>query len=180
MSTATLSAKKAYLLERWKEILVDPELDQYDDNYCIETDADGHVIMSPRPPNSHNRKAYVIARMLEERLGGCASTETRILTEAGVKAADAIWLSINRRDELQEDVFVQAPEICIEVLSPSNTRAEVEQKRALYLAAGAREVWVCDRSSEMSFFDSTGQLERSKLCPNFPTRLDFKSPPSAR
>mgnify|MGYP001313879954 CR=1 FL=1 len=37
-----------------------------------------------------------------------------------------------------------APEICLEILSPSNSIVEMEMKRALYFEAGAREVWECD------------------------------------
>ena len=45
MSTAILTAKKAFLLQRWQQIRNDPELDQYDDDYGIETDAEGHAVM---------------------------------------------------------------------------------------------------------------------------------------
>jgi Uma2 family endonuclease len=180
MSTATLTAKKAFLLQRWQQILNDPELDQYDDDYRIETDADGHILMSPRPPNTHNRKAFLIAHMLQERLGPSASGETRIVTDHGIKVADAVWCPASRWPQNEEnDTFVTAPDICIEVLSPSNTRAEIDQKGALYFAAGAREVWICDRNNKISFFGLEGLLEKSKLCPDFPSRLDL-TPPKPR
>ena len=35
--------------------------------------------------------------------------------------------------------LLQAPEICIEVLSPGNSRAEMTEKKALYFAAGAEK-----------------------------------------
>ena len=99
MSTATLTAKKAFLLQRWQQILNDPELDQYDDDYRIETDADGHILMSPRPPNTHNRKAFLIAHMLQERFGPSASGETRIVTDHGIKVADALKLLLQPRPQ---------------------------------------------------------------------------------
>jgi Uma2 family endonuclease len=77
---------------------------------------------------------------------------------------------------VNQDVFLTAPEICIEVLSPGNTRAEIDQKRVLYFAAGAREVWICDRKNKISFYGPAGLLERSRLCPDFPSRLDLTSP----
>jgi len=36
---------------------------------------------------------------------------------------------------------VIAPEICVEVISPRNSPEEMAEKRALYFAAGADEVW---------------------------------------
>ena len=74
MSTVTLTAEKAFLLERWHQILNDPELDQYE-NFRIETDGNGEILTSPRPPKSHNFKATKIATMLVERLGGEAAIE---------------------------------------------------------------------------------------------------------
>ena len=41
-----------------------------------------------------------------------------------------------------ESALRTAPELCVEVLSPTNTPAEISEKVAAYLAAGAREVWV--------------------------------------
>ena len=67
MSTVTLTAKQAFLLERWHQILNDPELDQYE-NFRIETNGNGEILMSPRPPKPHNFKATKIATMLVERL----------------------------------------------------------------------------------------------------------------
>ena len=57
----------------------------------------------------------------------------------------------------------RAPEICVEVLSPSNSEPEMNEKRALYFEAGAHEVWICDLDGKMEFH--TRGL--SRLCPYF-------------
>lgn len=44
-------------------------------------------------------------------------------------------------DERKSEFF---PDLCVEVLSPSNTKKLVEEKRDEYLAAGAEEMWVVD------------------------------------
>jgi Uma2 family endonuclease len=86
---------------------------------------------------------------------------------------DAAWISDAHDRELAADsvpALTRAPLICIEVLSPSNTQAEMDEKRALYLEAGAQEVWLCGQDGSMSFY--TPELtEKSKLCPSFPTRI---------
>ena len=48
-------------------------------------------------------------------------------------------------------LFERAPEICVEILSPSNSIAEIDQKRALYFDAGAGEVWICNPDGSVSF-----------------------------
>jgi Uma2 family endonuclease len=171
MSTVTLTAKQAFLLERWHQILNDPELDQYE-NFRIETDGNGKILMSPRPPKPHNFKATKIATMLVERLGGEAAIEPQIITGDGVKVPDVCWLHPDRYAEASDpDPFIIAPEICVEVLSPSNTPDELEHKRGLYFAAGAIEVWICDRNNNMTFYGPTGVLTKSGVCPDFPSRL---------
>jgi len=94
-------------------------------------------------------------------------------TADGVRAADVAWASAACMRELGDGTcFVRAPEICVEVLSPSNTKAEIEEKMTLYFDAGAREVWVCAPSGAMTFNGRDGKrLKSSKLCPGFPARL---------
>jgi Uma2 family endonuclease len=76
--------------------------------------------------------------------------------------------------ELSDQVcFTQAPEICVEVLSPGNTEIEMREKMTLYFDAGAEEVWLCDTSGNMRFFEtSTPQtVGASRICPEFPHRI---------
>jgi len=71
-------------------------------------------------------------------------------------------------------LFPRAPEICVEVLSPSNTEAEIKEKTALYFDAGAREVWLCaPEDGKMTFLGSpaAAPTPASKLCPRFPDQI---------
>ena len=76
-------------------------------------------------------------------------------TADGVKAIDVAWLAANR-PEIAEDpqVLTCAPEICVEIFSPSNSLSEINEKRTLYFDAGAAEVWVCAVDGSISFFVS--------------------------
>ena len=54
------------------------------------------------------------------------------------------WASPECMAELgDKSCFPRCPEICVEVLSPDNTDAEIREKMALYFDAGAKEAWVC-------------------------------------
>ena len=85
--------------------------------------------------------------------GGHALTECAVLTGDGVKGVDVAWISEGRvKQGLKGEVLTIAPEICVEVFSPGNTRQQMKAKRQLYFEAGAEEVWLCDRQGVMLFF----------------------------
>jgi Uma2 family endonuclease len=163
-------------LRRWAELLVDPQLAKIEGR--IETDRHGQIIMSPPPAPSHGRHQSKISQLLWNLLlEGEVITECPISTSDGVKAADVAWASPKRMRELgNRSCFPSAPEICVEVLSPGNSEAEIAEKRALYFDAGAREVWLCSESGMMRFFLSPAGAPQaaSSLCPDFPARVDLR------
>jgi Uma2 family endonuclease len=167
-----LESQTAFNVARWTEILDDPRLAKMPER--IETDRHGHIIMSPPPASRHSRRqariAAVFAQLLPE---GIAFTECAISTADGVKAADVAWLA-HERPEIHQDpiLFTRAPEICVEILSPTNTASEIDEKRALYFDAGASEVWICNLDGSITFFVSLDHLQStSTLCPAFPRAI---------
>ena len=164
-------------LRRWEELLQDPTLNRIEGR--IETDRHGHIIMSPPPAASHGGMQSEIAYLLRTLIsGGRVLTECPISTADGVKAADVAWASQQRVRELgNRGCFSKAPEICVEVLSPGNTDAEISEKMALYFDAGAAEVWICALAGNMQFSTSPDAppANSSRLCPQFPARVDLRS-----
>ena len=160
-------------LRRWSELLADRNLAKFEGR--IETDRHGHIIMSPPPAPSHGSFQARIAALLERHLEtGTVLTECPISTADGVKAADVAWASPDSMRQLGQQVcFTRAPEICVEVMLPSNSEAEIDEKMTLYFDAGAKEVWLCSTSGEMRFFVATRRpsARGSKLCPQFPKRI---------
>ena len=156
----------------WEEICADPFLAK--SPYRIETDHWGNIIMSPPADGFHSFRQSRIAIKLEQmRVGGYGLTECPLQTDAGVKAMDAAWMSKERFDQIPSNgVHRIAPEICVEVRSPSNSFQEIQEKLSLYFAKGAIEGWICDRNGQMSFFDGEGPIRRSILCPQFPELVE--------
>src|SRR5436189_115389 len=144
----------AFNLRRWSEVLGDRQLAKIEGR--VETDRHGNIIIMAPPGPTHGSFQVEISRLLWNLLPtGRVMTECPISTADGVKAADVAWASPERMKELGEEVcFPSAPEICVEVMSPSNTEVEIQEKRALYFDAGAREVWICAADGSMSFFRS--------------------------
>jgi Uma2 family endonuclease len=98
------------------------------------------------PPPFFDQVRYV-ARIIELSHGllpaGKVLPETPVVTSDGVKVTNAAWISAAYAEELKgrhPAALQRTPEICIEVLSPSNTVEEIAEKSALYFDAGAREV----------------------------------------
>jgi Uma2 family endonuclease len=160
-------------LSRWQQLALDPELARLP--YRIESDRLGRIIMSPPPHFDHTWRAAKINRLLREYLPqGEVLGETPLSTSDGVKVMDVAWVSPEYTSELETQrpvALVRAPEICIEILSPSNTEEEIAEKRALYFEAGANEVWICELDGRMSFY-CRGQLTNSSaICSRFPKQI---------
>ncbi len=181
MATLTIElpqhrAQTEFNLRRWTELLADRELARFEGR--IETDRYGHAIMSPPPAPNHGSFQLEIGHLLRNLMsGGRVLTECPISTADGVKAADVAWASRERLKELGKRVcFPTAPEICVEVLSPGNTRAEIREKMALYFNAGAKEVWQCAGSGAMTFFgkDVARPMSASRLCSKFPKQVELQ------
>jgi Uma2 family endonuclease len=69
----------------------------------------------------------------------------RALPEYDLRAADVAFVTRARWDATDDDDNLHgAPELVIEVLSPSNTTAGLREKAALCLSNGAEEFWVVD------------------------------------
>lgn len=164
----------AFHLQRWEQVRADPSLQQLPDR--IETNRYGHIVMMPPPGFTHSNYQLEIGHLLKTLMnGGRALTECAVLTSDGVKGVDAAWVSEGRvKRGLKGDVLTIAPEICVEVVSPGNTRQEMEDKRELYFAAGAEEVWFCDQKGALHFFLKGGEetaAKASALCSSMPRRV---------
>jgi Uma2 family endonuclease len=138
----------------------------------VELNARGQIIMSPTK-NYHGNHAFRIGNLLEQLMcGGEVVVECAVETEDGVKEADCAWLSQQLWDKVKDDyACTPAPEICVEVISPSNTEAEMMIKCSLFIKAGALEYWLCDAAGSLRFFNAQSELETSILCPKFPKSL---------
>lgn len=84
-------------------------------------------------------------------------------------ASGLAWVSRARFAEIADDYEAHlAPDVCVEVLSRTNTEEEINAKKSLYIGCGAMEVWVCDLQGRLRFFTEHGEREMSLL---FPTML---------
>jgi Uma2 family endonuclease len=144
---------------QWQDVLADKSL--HDLPYKIELNEYGRIEMSPAS-FTHSRFQAKLAALLSNQLGGEVFTELAIVTDKGVKVPDVAWSSDDYFQRHKHDLAATAaPEICIEIISPSNSKREMRAKIKLYLKAGAIEVWLVNEQGDIQFFDANGQRESS-------------------
>jgi Uma2 family endonuclease len=171
-ATATKKAHSPPGARAWSKAMRDlPDLP-----YKVETNAQGQLLLSPPKPE-HGFSQLSIGKTLDIDTPGQSATEFAVHTSDGVKVPDVIWISAERRAEIPDGAEASPvmPELCVEVLSDSNTEAEMADKRRLYFEGGAHEVWLVSQSerktSRVRFFGPEGETEQSQLAPDFPQRI---------
>jgi Uma2 family endonuclease len=129
----------------------------------IELDVWGRILMSPAS-NYHSAIQTALSGKLAA-LGGRAFVEACVLTLAGVLVSDVAWASEEfMRIHGFEAPYSRAPELCVEVASPSNSREELNEKIAAYLEAGAEEVWIVyPQSKRCEFHGQQGPMQSSRF-----------------
>ena len=109
----------------------------------------GELVKMPVPKMFH----YLIQERLRDLLRDAAGESGFVGTELGFRAlpeheyrrADVVYVSRERWLRVDpKDFFRGAPDLVIEVLSPSNTAREMLDKEQLCLENGSREFWVVD------------------------------------
>ena len=81
-----------------------------------------------------------------------------------MRVPDVVWVSPELMEQHRnEKEFRVAPDLCVEVSSPTNTRIEMEEKAAAYLAAGAKEVWIVGEDGVPEIHTSAGRVSASTL-----------------
>ena len=120
--------------------------------------------MSPAS-NHHGRIQGRLSAMLWNNMPkGEIITECSVNTSDGVKVADVVWASAAFVAEHgYATPYNKVPELCVEIVSPSNSKQEMAQKTELYLAKGAQEVWVIYEGTMIDIFDHAGKREHSQF-----------------
>jgi Uma2 family endonuclease len=154
----------------WQQVCEDPSLQ--DLPYKIELNEYGQVVLSPAS-NQHGRQQARLAILLTQHgPEGEVISECSIDTPKGVKVADVVWASPTFiKQHGYATPYSMAPEICVEISSPSNSDAELGAKMKLYFEKGAKEVWICNAFGALSFHQPQGSIPTSNLIRGFPSSI---------
>ena len=110
----------------------------------------GEVHLTPSPTTKHQFALQNLSRSLDpfvfkHRLGEIfvAPLDVRLSRDTAVQP-DPIFISNSRARIIKENYIDGAPDLVVEILSPSTAAHDRATKLALYAEAGVPEVWLLD------------------------------------
>ena len=172
------------------ELLAMPPRDEHG-NYCLLELIRGELKRMSPTGITHDVICIELGAKLSSfvksnGLGIACGGETGFIVERNpdsVIAADVAFISRERLAtvENREKFGPSAPDLAVEVLSPGNKVKEINEKIALYFAAGSRAVWVINARrrtvavdsspSEFRTLNEQDRLEGGDVLPGFELKL---------
>lgn len=131
----------------------------------------GELVYEPAPVYRHQRAVARLVVALSEysaRYGGevlCAPIDVE-LGEHDVLQPDVIYISADRAGIITDKRIVGAPDLIVEILSPSTAYYDLRVKKRLYERAGVCEYWIVDpilESVEVCTRSDAGFTEGSQI-----------------
>jgi Uma2 family endonuclease len=155
-----------------------------DDGWRLEL-VRGQVVREPPAGFDHGDIAIGIGSLLrrfvdENALGAVVGTDSGFVLfddPPTVRAPDVAFVREDRLDFDRTRFAPLAPDLAVEVLSPSNTMSEIHDKVLDYLGAGSAHVWVVDPYSrtvttyrsrdEIRLIAADGEIDGGDVLPGF-------------
>ena len=109
----------------------------------------GELIMSPSPKRAHQRNQIKLGSRMsffaeEKDLGEVYSDFDVVLSNTDTVRPDLIFIAKDRLYIVTEDNVQGAPDLVVEIRSPSTARYDWTTKRELYARHGVKEYWLVD------------------------------------
>jgi Uma2 family endonuclease len=108
----------------------------------------GEAVPVPRPKLKHiliQERLHELLKQGVPEMFIAVEFPFRALPEHELRVADVAIVSRDRIEQAdREDNLRGAPDLVVEVLSPSNTVAEINDKEKLCLENGSKEFWIVD------------------------------------
>lgn len=168
-----------------KTLLTAAELEQIPDDDSVQLELDEGELITMPPAGEHHgylegRLFRLIANFAEDRgLGRVYGGDTGFrLSDDTVRCPDVSFVRAERVAALRSRGFANgAPDLAVEVVSPSQSAGRLTRKVRQYFAAGCHTVWIVDpERREIEVFEASGRdralsgedmLEAPELLPGF-------------
>ena len=115
---------------------------------------DGELVLAPSPTPGHQRIGRQIMRVLDgfvqlHRLGETYFAPLDVVfPDHEVFQPDILFVSNERRDIITEANIRGAPDLVVEILSPSTARYDRGYKQDVYAQEGVKEYWMVNPATE--------------------------------
>src|SRR5438552_13756270 len=129
------------------------DLLSFPEDNCRRELIDGELIVTAAPATRHQD---VVLRLGAQLLAHCQQHGGRVfvaptdvyLSESNVVEPDVLYLRPENAGRVEPQLVRSAPDVVIEVSSPSTRRLELVRKRALYERFGVPEYWFVDLDAD--------------------------------
>ena len=127
--------------------------------------SEGELIVTPSPNYFHNRIRDGLNRLMAfvetRNLGSVVSEMDFQLAGDTVRRPDVAFISAERLRgiDLEQVPLPLAPDLAIEVVSPSDRAGDLLLKVSQYLAAGTKAVWLFYPNTRLAYRYLPGKLE---------------------
>jgi Uma2 family endonuclease len=175
-------------VEAPKKVWTEAELQALPEDGCIHEVVDGQLVMSPKNNFQHGsicmRLASALLPLVQKgRLGAVLDSSTGFwMKNQNCRAPDISFISRQRlkaagfRHSTQR-FFQGAPDLAVEILSPNNTRREIDERLKDFFENGTRLAWiidpnqqyeeVCRSLTQRELVSTDGFLDGGDLLPGF-------------
>lgn len=171
-----------------RKVWTEAELQALPDDGYIHELVDGELVMSPKNDSYHGR---ICTRLLSalftfvtsHKLGAVWDSSTGFwMYNRNCRAPDVSFIGRERLQALglkaSERSFIPgAPDLAVEVLSPNNTRREIDERLRDFFASGTQIAWitnpdtecveVCHAPDKRKLLGSGADLDGEHLLPGF-------------
>jgi len=172
-----------------KTLMTAAELERMPDDDSVRTELDeGELITMPPAAGDHGYYEIEIAVLLrnfvrKHRLGRVYVGETGFrLNATTVRAPDVAFVRAERVAKMRQQGFLEgAPDLAVEIFSPSDSVRQLMRKVKQYFAAGTHTVWIAypeDRAINVLEASGADRLlkgdevvEAPELLPGFSARV---------
>ncbi|MBI5214849.1 MAG: Uma2 family endonuclease [Ignavibacteriae bacterium] len=128
----------------------------YDDYLTLPNDGrryeviDGELTMAPAPFTDHqdvlrNLEFILVSFLRKTRWGILYAAPTDVVfSMTDIVQPDLLVVARERKEIITKKNIIAAPDLVIEILSPSSTLTDRTTKKALYEKYGVKEYWIVD------------------------------------
>ncbi len=135
----------------------------------IEELLDGELVVSPSANDRHSFISSELGAQISPQFRGLgrffSNPLTLVLDATHSPAPDLCGIVKERLHILRDGYPHGAPDLVIEILSPSNRRNDLIHKKRLYAEHGVREYWIVDGATETvtRFWLRNGRYSRGEV-----------------
>ena len=115
---------------------------------------DGDLVMTPAPGTAHQRVSRNLTMLLGRSVELTGSGEIFVapfdvvLSDTDVVQPDLLFVSNERAHIITDENLRGAPDLVVEILSPSTAERDQTFKRSLYAKHGVKEYWLVDTDAK--------------------------------